>query len=100
MRRRVRFAGVVPVPAALVAEILCSPARGKVGLGALAALPMTAAPGNTRNGPGVSGTVTTRPIRVTLDPAMTFALGSVMSLPVAMLAPPKDPTTCKAPGRH
>jgi len=100
LRRRVRFAGVVPVPAALVAEILRGPARGKAGFGALAALPVTAAHRRTRNGPGKSGIVTARPIRATLDPAMTFALGAVMSLPVAMPAPPRGPATCKAPGRH
>lgn len=78
----------------------CTALRGKAGPGALAALPVTAAHRRTRNGPGKSGIVTARPIRATLDPAMTCAPGTVMSLPGAMPAPPRGPATCKAPGRH
>jgi hypothetical protein len=59
LRRRVRFAGVVPGPAAPVAEILRCPARGKVGFGTLATLPMTAAHRPARDGPGTSGAVFT-----------------------------------------
>jgi len=59
LRRRVRFAGVAPGLAALVEEILRCPARGKVGFGILAALPMTAAHRPARDGPGTSGTVFT-----------------------------------------